>query len=357
MSSCCPGSKLKGVDIALAGNPNVGKSMLINQLTGIGAVVSNYPGTTVEILEGEGKFESKSFRVADLPGTYSLKGVSEDEVVAVKYLDSAKPKVIINVVDATKLERNLFLTLQLLKLETPTIIALNFYDEAEKNGMFINHAKLSTLLGVPVIPINALTGLGIGSLLEKAFTPLKNKPRFKELDSEEELHNTASKISAEATTISLKKRTHSLDWLDKLTTTPLSGTIILIAILAILFASLFIVGGNLSDLLGNLFETYAAPPLLSVIGLIPNIIVQEILKSMFVDGMNAGLQIAIPFIFVFYAVIAILEDSGHIPRMAFLLDKVMHKFGLHGKAIIPMMLGFGCTVPAIIATRVMQSER
>ena len=175
MSSCCPGSRLKGADIALAGNPNVGKSMLINQLTSIGAVVSNYPGTTVEILEGEGKFKGKTFRVADLPGTYSLKGVSEDEKVAIKYLNSAKPKVIINVVDATKLERNLFLTLQLLKLETPTIIALNFHDEAEKKGMFINNSKLSALLGVPVIPINALTGIGISALLEQSFASLKNK--------------------------------------------------------------------------------------------------------------------------------------------------------------------------------------
>jgi len=222
MNGCCgPGSKLKGADIVLAGNPNVGKSVLINQLTGVGAIVSNYPGTTVEILEGESRFKGKSFRVADLPGIYSLRGVSDDEKVAVKYLDSAQPKVIIDVIDATKLERNLFLTLQLLRLETPLIVALNFYDEAENSGIRIDPTKLSTRLGVPVIPINALTGAGIDILVKQSFATFKNKRDFGGLDTEEQLHDMASKIAKNATAGAEKRKPRFSDWLDKLTTTPL----------------------------------------------------------------------------------------------------------------------------------------
>ncbi len=358
MNSCCgPNSKLKGADLVLAGNPNVGKSVLINQLTGIGAIVSNYPGTTVEILEGKAKFEGKEFRVADLPGMYSLKGNSDDEEVAVRYLDSAKPKAIINVIDATKLERNIFLTLQLLGCKIPLVVALNFYEEAEEGGVNIDVTKLSTFLGVPVVPINALTGVGVDTLVKVSLSLESNKQNFDDIETEEQMHETAAKIAMNTIKITETRKPRFSTWLDKITTAPLSGSLILIAILTILFASLFTVGGNLSDILGNLFETYAAPLLTNLINMVPNTSAQEILKYMFIDGLNAGLQIAIPFIFVFYAIIAIMEDSGYIPRMAFLLDKVMHKFGLHGKAIIPMMLGFGCTVPAIISTRVLQTER
>ncbi len=354
--------KLKGADIVLAGNPNVGKSALVNQLTGIGAIVSNYPGTTVEILEGESTFAGKRLRIADLPGIYSLHGISEDEVVACDYIKTTKPRVIINVVDATKLERNLFLTTQLLAIRVPVVVALNFYEDAEARGTRVDAQLLSAILGVPVVQINAVSGSGIGNLIRQTLSVVKAKKRGKQIGkcfaSEEELHSKAFSIATRVIKKSKKRTTQSFcELLDKITTEPVSGSVILVAVLALLFASLFIIGGGLSELIGNIFETYAAPLLNAIILWVPNTIVQEILRYMFVDGINAGLQIAIPFVLVFYAVIAILEDSGYLPRMAFLLDKVMHHLGLHGKSVIPMMLGFGCSVPAIISTRVLQNSR
>ncbi|MFH0817206.1 MAG: ferrous iron transporter B [Candidatus Micrarchaeota archaeon] len=362
MRECCgQGSKLSGADIALIGNPNVGKSVLINHLTGVGAVVSNYPGTTVEILEGESIFAGKRLRFADLPGIYSLSGISEDERVALDYLKSSKPMVVLNVIDATKLERNLFLTLQLLRARVPVVVALNFHEEAEDVGIAINAPKLSSLLGVPVIPVDALRGAGIDVLVEQCIKILESKrqksPSFKKPEIEEKTHARASAISSKATKNVGSVKASRYIWLDRVTTEPLSGAIIMLAVMAALFMSLFIVGGGLSGIIGNIFESYAAPSLSAAIGLVPNLVVQEILRYMVIDGVNAGLQIEIPYVFVFYMIIAILEDTGYMPRMAFLMDKVMHKFGLHGKAVIPMMLGFGCSVPAIMSTRVLSSPR
>ncbi|MFA6048414.1 MAG: ferrous iron transporter B [Candidatus Micrarchaeia archaeon] len=365
MKNCCgAGSMLKGAQIVLAGNPNVGKSALINQLTGIGAAVSNYPGTTVEILEGESDFGGKKLRIADLPGTYSLAGGSEDETVATDYVKSAKPKVIINVVDATKLERNLFLTLQLLGPNVPVVVALNFHEEAESAGRKVDAPRLSKLLGVPVVPINALNGNGISRLKGNCLALLAEgkKPKYRKFAArgDEKLHSTAASIAAKAiieTNAGGENARKTSDALDRLTTSPFSGAVILVAVFAILFASLFVVGGELSKIIGALFESFAAPPLNYALSQVPNAIAREILKYMFVDGINAGLQIAIPFVLVFYAVIAVMEDSGYLPRMAYFLEKTMHKFGLNGKAVIPMMLGFGCSVPAIISTRVLPNSR
>ncbi|MDO8647988.1 MAG: ferrous iron transporter B [Candidatus Diapherotrites archaeon] len=364
MKDCCKtGIKLKGADIALLGNPNVGKSALINQLTGIGATVSNYPGTTVEILEGECNSGKEGIvRIADLPGIYSIHGSSEDELVAWNYIKSSEPKAIINVVDATKLERNLFLTLQLIALKRPMVIALNFNEEAEEKGMKVNAERLSEILGVPVVKINAVRGLQVNKLVEEAVKQSKSKKLKKRIISREQgnkkNHSLASSIAEKSVSKTRGKKTSNIkDYLDSLTTDQFSGTIILVIIMALLFAALFIIGSGLSGIIGNAFQSFAAPFLNSLINLVPNKVLQETLKYMFVDGINAGLQIAIPFVLVFYAIIAVLEDCGYLPRMAFLMDKTMHKLGLHGKAVIPMMLGFGCSVPAIISTRVLPNPR
>ncbi|MFH1285524.1 MAG: ferrous iron transporter B, partial [Candidatus Micrarchaeota archaeon] len=366
-ANCCRRESAKGgAEIALAGNPNVGKSTLMNHLTGVGAVVSNYPGTTVEVTEGNTTFEEKTLGVADLPGIYSLKCSSEDERVALKYVREPSTKVAVNVVDATKLERNLFLTLQLLSMNIPLVVALNFYEEAEDEGILIDAHKLSSLLGVPVVPIDALRGAGIEELMEEAvkmFAEGSRKERSAHCipkEEEEEVYKRASKIAgaviARGNMRGGRKREMG-EILDRVTTEPLSGTIIMLVVLAALFASLFVFGSRLSELIGFLFEGYAAPLLDSAIALVPNSLAQAMLHAALVDGINAGLQIAVPYVFVFYFIMAVLEDSGYLPRMAFLLDKVMHRMGLHGKAVIPMMLGFGCSVPAILSTRVLPSRR
>ncbi|MFH1471156.1 MAG: ferrous iron transporter B, partial [Candidatus Micrarchaeota archaeon] len=370
MRGCCgPGPKFGGADIALAGNPNVGKSALMNQLTGVGVFVSNYPGTTVEIVEGDTVFGGMKLRIADLPGVYSLNGASEDEAVALDYLISAKPRVVVNIVDATKLERNLFLTLQLLNLGVPVIVALNFQEEARDSGVEIDEKKLSNMLGVPVMPINPISGTGVGKLVRQSAELLARPKRWgrgrhmrrfrhcRRRNCEEIIHKEAAAIAAKAALKRGKPKIPRYYWLDKITGDPASGTVVMLAVLAILFASLFIVGGGIAGVLGDLFTTYAEPPLLAFIGLFPGMEIQKILQYMLIDGLNAGLQIAIPYVFVFYLIIALMEDSGYMPRMAFLLDRVMHRLGLHGKAVVPMMLGFGCSVPAIISTRVLSSKR
>ncbi len=364
MNGCCgEGSKLEGASIALVGNPNIGKSALINRLTGVGAVVSNYPGTTVEILEGVCDFCGKKFRIADLPGIYSLHGKSEDEKAALRYIKSAGLKAIINVIDATKLDRNLFLTLQLLKTGIPVVVALNLHEEALAKGMEVDARKLSRILRIPVVEINALRGTGTEALIKNSLKAMagaktkKSRGIFSKFESEAKLHAQASAMASEVISVSNGSAHPHGELLDRLTTSPVSGIIIMFAVLGALLASLFVVGGGLANAIGLLFGTYAAPPLLSAISLVPNAVVQEMLRFMFVDGINAGLQIAIPYVLVFYFVISLLEDSGYLPRMAFLLDKVMHRLGLHGKAVIPMMLGFGCSVPAILSTRVLPNSR
>lgn len=415
-------SEFVGADIALAGNPNVGKSCLFNQLTGVGAIVSNYPGTTVEIMEGNARIGEKIVRVADLPGTYALGTASEDERVAKNYLYEKKPRVIINVVDANLLERNLYLTLQLLETSIPVVVALNFFEEASDVGRRVNAEKLEEILGVPVVPVDALRGAGIHELAAIVGKLLKTRVKQKSfktrhcvhieeavkkickivrhpiipervfalqliendadawkwveekarevkkiiekhskqcdlaVEVSRERHGQAALIAKKV--VERKKQKIEIEsWLDRVTTEPSSGMLIMILVLGLLFASLFVVGGFLEELVAELFEANIAPHLTALIQTIPNKIVQTMLEFAFVLGLEAALSIAIPYVLVFYFILAFLEDTGYLPRMAYLLDNWMHRMGLHGKAIVPMLLGFGCSVPAIIATRILPSTR
>lgn len=414
------GRKVCGADIALAGNPNTGKSCLFNQLTTTDAIVSNYPGTTVEILEGKTAIDSRILHVADLPGIYNLGSSTEDERVATDYIIEKKPGVIVNVVDATLLERNLYLTLQLLELQIPMVIALNFYEELEDKGISIDYKNLSALLGVPVVPIDALRGAGIDVLvktidaimhgdskfdyyhvkyddhIEKAIDKIVeiieednipkraeainlleeddvewgktgHKERIRgiidELSKEHSLNTEIARerhgqaaLIAQKIMIKGKPKRHFKDFLDRFTTEPLTGSISLILVMGVIFLSLFTIGNYLSELIGKWFEILITNPLAPLIRMIPTIILQTIF-SWGLQGVNAGLQIALPYIFIFYLVLGALEDTGYLPRMAYLLDRLMHKMHLHGNATIPMMLGFGCSVPAVLATRILPNKK
>lgn len=349
-------------DIALVGNPNVGKSLLFNEIVGGRAVVSNYPGTTVEILEGKSRFDGKTLVIADLPGTYSLKSDSEDEIVTRDYINSSKPKLIVNIIDATKLERNLFLTFQLMKTKIPLVIALNLNNEAKNKGNYVDPKKLSSLLGVTVVEINPTRGEGIKALMIECMskmdgkTNLNHKINVKKNDIQ--MNALASLISSKVIIKSAKQRNQFIsDKIDSVTTGPVSGIFFLLFFLALLFGSLFLAGGFLSNLIGKGFNNYIAPFIVGLINHATDPIVRSILHYMFVNGIGAALGIVIPFVFVYSAIIAILEDSGYLARMAYLLDKTMQRLGLHGKAIIPMMLGFGCSIPAIYATRILSNSR
>ena len=430
-------SKEKGtLRIALAGNANVGKSVIFNQLTGLNQIVGNWPGKTVERAEGTLYFKGYKIRIIDLPGIYSLSTFSMEEIVSRDYIAVEKPDIIINVIDASALERNLYFTFQLLELEAPLVIALNQMDFAAKKGMRIDAEKLSEFLGVPVVPTVAITGSGINELLSTAIAAvngelkpnpleiqygkeieervqaiekmlskklpelstvypprwiaikllerdvdvagkLKNYKRGKEvLDFAEKLatelekihgesspvilasekYSLASKIAKEVTIIETPPRISLEQKLDEVTTHKIFGYFILAAVVASMFTAIFAVGDFLSESLDLLFSTLTLQIENLLSPLLPNFAVTLINEGI-LGGIIAGLTIALPYIIPFYIILALLEDTGYLPRAAFLMDNLMHKIGLHGKAFIPIMLGYGCSVPACIGCRIMETQR
>jgi ferrous iron transport protein B len=426
----------KQLRVALAGNANVGKSAIFNQLTGLNQTIGNWPGKTVEKAEGTLYFEGYKIRIVDLPGIYSLSTFSMEEIVSRDYIAVDKPDIIVNVIDASALERNLYFTLQLLELEAPIIIALNQVDFAAKKGMRIDEEKLSAALGVPANPTVAITGSGITELLEtiievkeqkRQIQPLKveygreieeriqaleklvinelpqlckiyparwvaikllerdadvtgksdsYKNGKKVLDYAEKLaseletihgetsavivaserYGLAAKIAKTVTTIETPPKISLEQKLDAVTTHKILGYPVLAAVLASMFILIFIGGNFISDGLNYVFSIVTAHSESFFSSFLPEIAVQ-LINDGILSGIIAGITIALPYIVPFYILLALLEDSGYLPRAAFLMDNLMHKIGLHGKAFIPLILGYGCTVPACMGCRIMETQR
>ncbi|MDH5688264.1 MAG: ferrous iron transport protein B [Candidatus Bathyarchaeota archaeon] len=418
---------MKGkLTIALAGNANVGKSVIFNRLTGLHQHIGNWPGKTVEKAEGTLHFKEYTIDIIDLPGIYSLSTFSIEELVSREYIAVERPDLVMNVVDASVLERNLFFTLQLMELETPMIMVLNQMDMATKKGIRINHEKLEELLGIPVIPTVAVRGTGVYELLETSvemidkggvkrpeieygeeveekigkltekigkiqfryparWTAIKllegdeqvekeigeNNPEI--LSSSQELakeiegihghacstvitserYEVAGKIAREVLQVVPKARIPISDRLHTLTTHRISGYPTMIAALLAIFYSIFTFGDYTSELLSDLF--YGWEPVFE--NMLGAGIARELIWGGVMEGLIAGITIALPYIIPFYLILYILEDSGYLSRIAFLMDTLMHKMGLHGKAFIPAMLGFGCNVPACLGCRIMETER
>ena len=423
--------------IALAGNANVGKSVIFNQLTGLNQIIGNWPGKTVEKAEGFLYFKGYKIKVLDLPGIYSLSAFSIEEIVAREYIITEKPDVIINVLDASALERNLYFTLQLFELNVPVIIALNQMDLASKKGIKINCEKLSELLGVPVVPTVAVTGSGIKELIEKTIQVFEGKITLKPLkitycrEVEDSIQKLENKIKISLPKLALKypprwlavkliekdeeieKKVRSFpegekilslaamliesleqkygkdssvllamdryglaneivkssvkfiispkisfeEKLEEITGHKILGYIVLFLIFGLIFFIVFGIGNYLISVLENLFESLT-PYLnrLFPLFIAKNIIAKTILNGFF-SGLIAGVTIVLPYILPFYFILSVLEDSGYLPRVAFLLDNAMHKVGLHGKAALCLFLGYGCNVPACIGCRIMETER
>ena len=413
--------------IALAGNANVGKSVIFNQLTGLHQHIGNWPGKTVERAEGTLHFKGYTIDVIDLPGIYSLSTYSLEELVSRKYIAVERPDMVINVVDASVLERNLFFTLQLIELGTPMIIALNQMDVARSKGIRIDPEKLEKLLGVPIITTVAVKGIGIFELLSKAVEMIENgekakhlevrygdevelriaeiakmlknlqfwyPPRYvavKLLEGDEEItreiqrmepritnaardlaveieqlhghscstvitserYEIAGCIAREAQELVSPKRPQLEERIHDLTTHKILGYPIMILSLLLIFCFIFAFGNFTSGLLGDLFH--------SMESLFSNVfgtgIAQELVWGGIIEGLIAGITIALPYIAPFYIILYVLENSGYLSRIAFLMDNAMHKIGLHGKAFIPIMLGFGCNVPACLGCKIMETER
>lgn len=353
--------------ILLMGNPNVGKSGIFSRLTGVRVMVSNYPGTTVGYTQGQMKINEKTADIIDVPGIYTLESTCQADDVALKMLDEGD--VVINVVNATNLERNLYLTLQLLEKNIPVVVALNMWDDTAHRGINIDVPKLQKMLGVPVIPTSAITGQGIKALVQNL--PQAKAPQLSPQERDERWA-TIGKIIKEVQTLS--HRHHR--WYESLadaTVQPLTGVLLALVILAASFFVVRFIGETLIGFVFDpLFENFWAPVLLRLSDLLANTeFLSNILIGKLIDGqidfvqsfglLSSGLYVpfamVLPYIVSFYFMIGILEDTGYLPRLAVLMDTIMHRLGLHGYAIIPTLLGFGCNVPAIMGTRVLESKR
>ena len=418
---------------ALIGNQNCGKTTLFNQLTGSNQHVGNFPGVTVERKEGVIK-KHPDMIVVDLPGIYSLSPYTSEEVVTRDFLLKDKPDGIINIVDATNIERNLYLTLQLLELRVPMVLALNMMDEVRANGGTIDVQKLSEDLGIPVVPITAAKGEGVSELMDQAIQTARSRvlprvydfcaadspvhrcihavvhliedhaerlglpPRFcatkliegdksmadrlvldqnerellehciVQMETENGLDRNASLadmrytfiegITADAVVKCHESREHkrSVAW-DKVLTGKYTALPVFFGVMLLIFWLTFnVIGQGLSDLLARGIDYVTA----GVDGALTAYGINPVVHSLIINGIFAGVGSVLsflPIIVTLFFFLSILEDTGYMARVAFVMDKLLRKIGLSGRSIVPLLIGFGCSVPAIMATRTVSSDR
>jgi len=361
-------SKSTGIrKVLLMGNPNVGKSVIFSRLTGTRVIASNYPGTTVGYSQGFMNLGEDRVEVIDVPGTYTLEPTSEAEEIASQMLETGD--LVINVIDATNLERNLYLTQQLLERDIPLVVALNIWDETEHRGIHIELDKLRERLGVPVIPTVAVSGQGIKELVTSIAGATSPDTPARSYD---ERWATIGGIISQVQHITHRHHT----WRERLgdaSVQPLAGGIIAIVVLAVAFLVVRFIGENLIGyVLEPLFDNLWAPvvlrlsELLSGSGFFHDVLIGEIVAGevnfvesfgLLTTGLFVPFGMVLPYITSFYLVLGLFEDIGYLPRLAVLMDTLMHRLGLHGYAIIPSMLGLGCNVPAILGTRILESKR
>lgn len=378
--------------ILLIGNPNVGKSAVFSRLTGTQVIISNYTGTTVEFTKGSTVLRTGETReVIDVPGTYSLEPTCKAEEVAVSILDSMLDEgdVIVNVVDATHLERNLYLTLQLLERDIPVVVALNLWDEARHKGISIDVDRLENILGVSVVPTSALTGEGIDVLMDRisqmtedadaesrrgqdTSDSLRGFPGMASHPSADERWTEIGRILTEVQSLSHRHHTF-IDRLEDASIQPVTGLIIAVLVMYLSFKTVGLIGeGLISYVFDPVFEGIVRPVVtqLGVVlgseGFLHDLLIGRLVNGqidfetsmgLLTTGLYVPIAMVLPYVFAFYVALGILEDVGYLPRLAVLVDNLMHVLGMHGYAIIPMVLGFGCNVPAALATRILESRR
>ncbi len=353
--------------VLLIGNPNVGKSVFFSRLTGVHVFASNYPGTTVEYTQGEMLFAGQKNQVIDVPGIYSLDNNSKADEVALNMLKEGD--YVINIVDATNLERSLSLTLQVMELGLPMVIVLNMWDETSHRGINIDVKKLQKMLGIPVIPTTAVTGQGIKEAV-KALE--KVTPKKAQTSTDNSRWELIGKVVSEVQ----KLEHHHHSWLQRLedfAINPFGGLLIGLLIMALSFFIIRFIGeGLINYVFDPLFEKGLSPILLELSQALQghnfwhNILIGKLINGnidyaqafgVLTTGLYVPIAAVLPYIIAFYLVLGILEDVGYLPRFAILLDHLMHHMGLHGYAVIPHMLGLGCNVPGILATRSLESKR
>ena len=398
----------KVIRVAVAGNPNVGKTTILNAIAGTSLKVGNWPGVTVEKKEAFINYGGYKIHFVDLPGIYTLEPISEDEQIAVEFLEKGDVDVILDVLDSTNLERNLLLTVQLLEFEKPTVLALNLYDEAQKLGIEIDEKKLERLIGTKAVKTIGKKGIGVNELLkaivevyERKKTPRleysreieevlkKAGEKYKSLKAEpftkheliklvigdtellkefEENHKRSFKKALEEERYAYAHGIYEevvrekealarnlTDFLDTFLLHPVFGIFAFIFIIFTLFKLAFDFSSPFIDWIDGFFNDFLNPLFLSIF---KSVGAPEWLSRFFSEAVVGGVGFVltfVPLIFVLYLLITFLEMSGYIPRVAFLMDKILHRFGLHGKSVIPLILALGCNVPAIVATRTMES--
>jgi len=413
--------------VALAGNPNAGKSTIFNNLTGARQKVANYPGTTVETREGICRYDKAVLRVVDLPGTYGLTPFSVEEIIARNFILDEQPDVVVDVVDASNLERNLYLTTQLIELGRPLVIAFNMSDIAAAQGLKVDLRRLSELLGAPIVQTVGHRNEGTDALLKAIVETARRQDRYEPRkvtfgnEIEEEIARLSQLVAdrkvlpghcrprwaaikllegdadflarisspdviqaaersrrhlrnvfGDAPEIVIAERRYGFisgacqqalqstvelrhtvsDKIDEVLTHPLLGLPIFLVLMAAVFGLVFALGDPLAALVERFFDNAAI--------LLTRILPAGRLQSLMVDGLLRGVGgviVFVPNVALLFLAIAILEDSGYMARAAFILDRLMQRIGLHGKSFIPMVLGFGCSVPAIMATRILEHRR
>ncbi|MCM1138552.1 MAG: ferrous iron transport protein B [Muribaculum sp.] len=422
----------KTINVALIGNPNCGKTSLFNIASGAREHVGNYSGVTVDAKKGVFRYSGYTFNIVDLPGTYSLASYSPEELYVRRYLKDETPDIIINVVDGSNLERNLYLTTELIDMDRSMVIAINMYDELERDGTVLDFKTLGKMIGVPIVPTTARTGQGIDQLfdtvikvfegddesvrhihinlspdIENALSVLKDKlktdpnigkhfsPRYlaiKLLEKDPEIEHMVEKLPdgknilqlrdlqlnnfkhvnpddditslianekygfiagalAETMVKSKKEEITSTHIIDTIVTNRLFGFPIFLAIMAFIFWATFEIGSYPMDWIESLVGWIG--------DLVKEYMPDGMLKDLIADGIIGGVGgviVFLPNILILYLCISFMEDSGYMARAAFIMDKVMHRLGLHGKSFIPLVMGFGCTVPSIMAARSIESR-
>lgn len=347
------------ITIGMAGNPNCGKTTLFNALTGAKLKTANWPGVTVERVEGEAECAQGRVKIVDLPGIYSLDSYSLEERISRDWIMGKEADVIINVADASNLERNLYLTLRLLDLKKPVILALNMMDLVRKKGIHIDMERLEEILGIPVVPVSARTGEGLSRLLMKAVETAEKdsygKRAGERKNTSDNNYNYIKQIVGEC--VRAKKEKKALtEKADKILLHPIWGIPAFFLVLALVFFLTFTVG----DFLKGYFEEGLEIFLESIRQLLAQTGTADWMISLITDGILAGvggIVMFLPNLFFLFLLLALLEDSGYMARAAYVMDDFMGKAGLSGKSFLPMILGFGCTVPAVMASRTLENER
>ena len=352
----------KTIKIALVGQPNVGKSMLINSISNSRLKVGNFSGVTVEKKEVIFKYKDYNIKIIDLPGSYSLENYSLEEKVVKNFLNQNEYDIILNVIDSTNLQRNLLLTSELLALNKKMVIALNMSDEAKKENILINNEKLSSLLNTPCIKTSATKKDGITELLEQIIKTFEeDKTTFKHsftthiLNHDEILakrFNFIKNLIQQCVKIEEIKEKTTTEKIDSILMNKFIGLPIFLFLMWGLFQLTFTLGEIPMDYIDTFFSSF--------IDVTKNIVGDNQLSSLLGDGVIAGVSAVVMFlpnILILFLGISLLEGTGYMSRVAFLLDGTFHKFGLHGKSFIPLVTGFGCSVPAYMAARTLKNER